>query len=507
VTGTSAYIGDSLQATDVNTEKDISYGPVGNVTALTRCGSDGTPVSQMSMNYSGSRLNSVSDAVSGQSWTRSYKDDGALYYEGKTDRYYTDNIIGMTAKVYSDEPFLNYDYTPVATYIYLPDGTKVEARNINFAANTLYRGSFIYSKAFNSPASLKSIMLPGMVVSVSGSTWTPLAFVTDHLDNVRAVVDMQSATVVERNDYYPYGGRITQPSDTSAAYPSASANRWRHAGKEEQDSVTGLPISDFGARMYDPFTATWLTQDPMATDYPDFGPYVFCAGNPVNLVDRDGGRIIIKFIDERGSEQSLSYHASMEYKGSNGFVSNVVMALNAIYASGGEKLIKTLVDANQIYSYTNLSPLAENIGYISTPSGGSISLDNLSNTYQTESDWIEGVAHESFHAIQDYEGQGGTSIFNEIEAYVFSFIITNQWLSSDLYTSPQSIPIGNMGSREYTNAINEISTNCDKEAMKVALKLFKTDSYANSSGIYSNFPYRRDNTTRFILKKYFPVMP
>ena len=92
-----AYIGDSLQATDVNTEKDISYGPVGNVTALIRCGSDGTPVSQMSMNYSGSRLNSVSDAVSGQSWTRSYKDDGALY---------------------------------VATYIYLPDGTKVEARNI-----------------------------------------------------------------------------------------------------------------------------------------------------------------------------------------------------------------------------------------------------------------------------------------------------------------------------------------------------------------------------------------
>ena len=293
VTGTSAYIGDSLQATDVNTEKDISYGPVGNVTALIRCGSDGTPVSQMSMNYSGSRLNSVSDAVSGQSWTRSYKDDGSLYYEGKTDRYYTDNIIGMTAKVYSDEPFLNYDYTPVATYIYLPDGTKVEARNINFAANTLYRGSFIYSKTSNSPASLKSIILPGMVVSVSGSTWTPLAFVTDHLDNVRAVVDMQSATVVERNDYYPYGGRITQPSDTSAAYPSASANRWRLAGKEEQDTVTGLPISDFGARMYDPFTATWLTQDPMATDYPGIGPYVFCAGNPVNLVDRDGRRIRI----------------------------------------------------------------------------------------------------------------------------------------------------------------------------------------------------------------------
>jgi RHS repeat-associated protein len=50
----------------------------------------------------------------------------------------------------------------------------------------------------------------------------------------------------------------------------------------------GSPYLDFGARLYDPRTAVWLCQDPMAEKYYSISPYAYCAGNPVNLVDLDG---------------------------------------------------------------------------------------------------------------------------------------------------------------------------------------------------------------------------
>ena len=135
---------------------------------------------------------------------------------------------------------------------------------------------------------------------VADTVYTPLARITDHLGNVRALVDMKTGNVVERSDYYTYGTRITQPSDTLSSYPTCSANRWRLASKEEQDNVTGLPYVDFSARQYDPYATNWLTIDPLAADYPGVSPYAYCAGDPVNLVDRDG-LDAVKYEDANGN--------------------------------------------------------------------------------------------------------------------------------------------------------------------------------------------------------------
>ena len=72
------------------------------------------------------------------------------------------------------------------------------------------------------------------------------------------------------------------------AYPQVDENRWRYAGKEEQGDVTGIPYDDFGARLYDPHLGTWLAPDPMAEKYPALSPYLYCAGDPVNVVDPQG---------------------------------------------------------------------------------------------------------------------------------------------------------------------------------------------------------------------------
>ena len=40
--------------------------------------------------------------------------------------------------------------------------------------------------------------------------------------------------------------------------------------------------------MYDPKLVRWNTYDPMAEKYYGINPYVYCAGDPVNLVDPKG---------------------------------------------------------------------------------------------------------------------------------------------------------------------------------------------------------------------------
>ena len=59
---------------------------------------------------------------------------------------------------------------------------------------------------------------------------------------------------------------------------------------KEKDSETGL--SYFGSRYYSSDLSIWLSVDPMASKYPSLSPYVYCADNPVKLVDPNGDSII-----------------------------------------------------------------------------------------------------------------------------------------------------------------------------------------------------------------------
>ena len=55
---------------------------------------------------------------------------------------------------------------------------------------------------------------------------------------------------------------------------------------KERDPETGL--SYFGSRYYSSDLSVWLSVDPMAAKYPSLSPYVYCANNPVKLVDPNG---------------------------------------------------------------------------------------------------------------------------------------------------------------------------------------------------------------------------
>lgn len=120
-------------------------------------------------------------------------------------------------------------------------------------------------------------------------------FVTDHLGNVRVVVN-DDGVVEQVNQFYPYG----EPTDMIGAVDTEEIddmdelilepidNPYKWSGKEWDEDQGAY---DFGARMYVPNDARWTTMDPLCEKYYHISPYAYCAGNPVNLVDPDGKEV------------------------------------------------------------------------------------------------------------------------------------------------------------------------------------------------------------------------
>ena len=81
-----------------------------------------------------------------------------------------------------------------------------------------------------------------------------------------------SSTYRPQNQLLPQGNLAATASYTFSA--------------KEKDSETGL--SYFGARYYSSDLSIWLSVDPMSGKYPSLSPYVYCANNPVKLVDPNG---------------------------------------------------------------------------------------------------------------------------------------------------------------------------------------------------------------------------
>ena len=53
-------------------------------------------------------------------------------------------------------------------------------------------------------------------------------------------------------------------------------------------AVPGAPYLDFGAHLYSPGTATWLSVDSMAEKFYPVSPYSYCHMDPLNRIDYDG---------------------------------------------------------------------------------------------------------------------------------------------------------------------------------------------------------------------------
>jgi RHS repeat-associated protein len=121
-------------------------------------------------------------------------------------------------------------------------------------------------------------------------------------------------------------------------------NRYGFNGMEMDDEIKGSQGTsyDFGARMYDPRVGRWLTIDPLAAKYPSLNPYNFVGNSPLLFIDPNGKDIII--VDPKTKVETVYvYHADEAERtaflqGHNGYVAEVIGALNAIKSNGGSDI-------------------------------------------------------------------------------------------------------------------------------------------------------------------------
>ena len=257
------------------TERDLAYDRNGNITALKRYGSNGgVPQDNFSYSYNGNSLASITGSISA---AYSHDQNGNMTFDGRKNLQMSYNLLNLPQTV-------NQAGMQMANYRWMADGTKASVDGDTIGGQGYcYLGSMVYSRSAGN-LTLESVSFgQGMVLHASG-TYSTYYNTTDHLASIRVITD-QAGTVAEQNDYYPFGKR----TNTGEQYLLMPANRYKFNGKELQ-TIANMEYLDYGARLYDPTIARWLTRDPLAEKYTSVSPYGYCANNPMNFLDPDGRR-------------------------------------------------------------------------------------------------------------------------------------------------------------------------------------------------------------------------
>jgi RHS repeat-associated protein len=91
-------------------------------------------------------------------------------------------------------------------------------------------------------------------------------------------------SIVARNDYYAFG---KSHINNTLAVADKQRNRWLFNGAESQ-LIGGLPLLDYGARMYNPEIGRWETVDPLMEHFFSHSPFSYATNNPINYIDLFG---------------------------------------------------------------------------------------------------------------------------------------------------------------------------------------------------------------------------
>ncbi len=259
-------------------ENGIIYDRNGNIIGLTR--TNGEEEFAKGFAYQGNMLKSLcgKDETSGEYL---YDGNGNMTHDGNNGLDLEYNRMNLIQKV-------TRNGAAIADYRYLYDGTKLNAMDSS-GEGLEYHGPLTYRMGKDGSVSLSEARFAGgrfvRLCDAEGDVMEPVYTFTDHLGSVRAQAS-SGGDLMEHDNYLPFGTRWNDGS------PTDPDNRYRFNGKEEQ-SFASLPYIDYGARMYDPCTARWLSQDPLAEKYCSVSPYAFCNNNPVNIIDPDGMDIAV----------------------------------------------------------------------------------------------------------------------------------------------------------------------------------------------------------------------
>ncbi|MCH3924265.1 MAG: RHS repeat-associated core domain-containing protein [Bacteroidales bacterium] len=110
---------------------------------------------------------------------------------------------------------------------------------------------------------------------------------SDHLGSASYVTN-SDGKITQTLNYLPYGEDWVDLQYFDLMPAERNLGVYKFNGKEK-DAESGYNY--YGARYYDSEKLSWLSVDPMSDKYPNLSPYVYCADNPVKLIDPNGEEI------------------------------------------------------------------------------------------------------------------------------------------------------------------------------------------------------------------------
>ena len=131
--------------------------------------------------------------------------------------------------------------------------------------------------------------------------------------------------------------------------PFTLTNNWNYTfSAKERDSETGL--SYFGSRYYSSGLSIWLSVDPQAAKYASLSPYVYCADNPIVVVDPNGADTV--FVNRNTGKTTIKKCEGQDVISCG--LSNVTLSGNGVFAQAKD------AEGQSNDSQTILSGLTDN---------------------------------------------------------------------------------------------------------------------------------------------------
>ncbi len=205
-----------------------------------------------------------------------YTANGSLRYraiDGDTTWYAYDNFGNLVSVLLTDGTIIEY----------IIDG---QNRRIGKLVNGVFKKGWLYQDQITPIAELDSLGnisarfvygSKGHVPDYMIKDDATYAFITDHLGNVRFLVDVATGDIVQSILYNEFGKVLsnTNPKFQSLAYAGGLY--------DEQTELVR-----FGYRDYDAMTGRWTSKDPIRFDGKDTNLFGYCVNDPINYFDPEG---------------------------------------------------------------------------------------------------------------------------------------------------------------------------------------------------------------------------
>ena len=258
---------------------------MGNILGLLRYGQTGTDsyglIDNLNLTYHGNQLQSVYDNATNSVFGNGmeFKDTAhetveyAYDKNGNLTKDLNKNISEIQYNILNLPSHISFADGNSIEYEYAADGRKVRTTHTinNNVTSTVYCGNAVYENG-----SLKILLNESGYYSFQDNKFH--FYIKDHQGNIRVVAD-EAGKVDEVNDYYPFGGLMSNACNNVQPY--------KYNGKE-LDRKGGLDWYDYGARHYDAALGRWHAVDLVAESFCNLSPYQYVKNIPHKLIDPSG---------------------------------------------------------------------------------------------------------------------------------------------------------------------------------------------------------------------------